>query len=244
MKILIFGGTAEARVLADRLDEMGHDVTTSLAGRTQDPLIPSGKVRRGGFGGVDLLRDYIVAEGVELVIDDTHPYSTQMSGRIAEVMASSEVPFLRLTRPEWQKPDGAEWVEEKSISEAIADLPQGAIVLVTTGHKELDGIDQRQDCQFYVRVMEKPDWAPGENAKIIFERPPYQLHSELSLLREFKITHMISKNAGGDQTWAKIEAAAQMGIPVYMVRRPALPEVTKEVGSVEAALEWVQERTS
>lgn len=244
MKILIFGGTAEARVLADKLDGLGHDVTTSLAGRTKEPLIPSGSVRRGGFGGVDLLRDYIVAEAVELVIDDTHPYSTQMSGRIAEVMANSEIPFLRLNRPPWKQPEGADWVEKASITEAIKTLPEGATVLLTTGHKELEPLDGRPDCQFYVRLMEKPDWTPGDNATIIFERPPYELHSELSLIREFKITHMITKNAGGDQTLPKIEAAAQLGVAVSMVRRPPLPEVAHEVSSVDAALKWIQELTS
>lgn len=244
MKILIFGGTAEARVLADKLDEMGHEVISSLAGRTTEPLIPQGTVRRGGFGGADLLRDYIVSEAIELVIDDTHPYSTQMSGRIAEVMANSEIPFLRLNRPLWKQPEGAEWVEKASITEAIETLPEGAIALVTTGHKELDAINARTDCTFYVRLMEKSDWTPGDNAKIIFERPPYALHSELSLLREFKITHMVTKNAGGDQTLPKIEAAAEMGVTAFMVRRPQLPAVAHEVTSVEAALNWIQERTS
>ena len=42
MKILILGGTGEARELAARLVALGHEVTTSLAGRTQ---------RAGAAGG-------------------------------------------------------------------------------------------------------------------------------------------------------------------------------------------------
>ena len=46
MKILILGGTEEARQLAAQLTKMGHAVTTSLAGRTSDPLLPAVRRRR------------------------------------------------------------------------------------------------------------------------------------------------------------------------------------------------------
>ena len=51
-KILILGGTGDARALAERLVALGHDVTTSLAGRTQSPLLPAGRLRVGKFGGI------------------------------------------------------------------------------------------------------------------------------------------------------------------------------------------------
>ncbi|CAA9282847.1 MAG: Precorrin-6A reductase, partial [uncultured Actinomycetospora sp.] len=52
-RILVLGGTAEARELASRLSARGFPVTTSLAGRTRHPRLPAGGVRSGGFGGVD-----------------------------------------------------------------------------------------------------------------------------------------------------------------------------------------------
>ncbi|UXN73734.1 precorrin-6A/cobalt-precorrin-6A reductase [Devosia sp. A8/3-2] len=61
MKILIPGGTAEAQELADRLVAMGHDVITSLAGRTQDPKLPKGDIRMGKFGGIPGLCAYLRA---------------------------------------------------------------------------------------------------------------------------------------------------------------------------------------
>ena len=50
-KILILGGTKEAAELAAELTAAGHDVTTSLAGRTAEPEPVAGKVRIGGFSG-------------------------------------------------------------------------------------------------------------------------------------------------------------------------------------------------
>ncbi len=77
MKVLILGGTAEARSLAQALDERGIDVLSSLAGRVARPRLPVGDVRIGGFGGVAGLRS--VALGFDAVVDATHPFSAQIS---------------------------------------------------------------------------------------------------------------------------------------------------------------------
>jgi len=62
MKILILGGTGEARELAGRLVGRGHTVMTSLAGRTTSPMLPEGELRVGKFGGIPGL-DRVVATG-------------------------------------------------------------------------------------------------------------------------------------------------------------------------------------
>lgn len=241
MKILIFGGTGEARELATELVALGHEVTTSLAGRTITPLKPAGDMRVGGFGGVDSLREYFTAEGFDWVIDATHPYAAAMSTQLVEAVRPGPVKFLRLLRPAWED---TEWTDVPDISAAIDGLPDGARVLVTTGHKGLDVLATRADCQFFVRLIERPEVPPAANATIIIERPPYDVHGELSLMREYGITHLLTKNAGGDQTRAKIDAAAQLGVTILMVRRPDLPAVDNEVASVDAALDVLQEAGS
>lgn len=52
MKVLLLGGTGEARELAGLLTGAGIDVVSSLAGRTSYARVPVGEVRVGGFGGV------------------------------------------------------------------------------------------------------------------------------------------------------------------------------------------------
>ena len=51
MKVLLLGGTGEARELAGLLAEAGIEVVSSLAGRTTNARLPAGEVRSGGFGG-------------------------------------------------------------------------------------------------------------------------------------------------------------------------------------------------
>ncbi|HYO41175.1 MAG TPA: precorrin-6A/cobalt-precorrin-6A reductase, partial [Nocardioidaceae bacterium] len=70
MRLLILGGTREARELASRLVEAGVDVTSSLAGRVARPRLPVGAVRVGGFGGVAGLRAALV--DYDVVVDATH----------------------------------------------------------------------------------------------------------------------------------------------------------------------------
>jgi precorrin-6A/cobalt-precorrin-6A reductase len=73
-RILILGGTAEARALAAAL--AGRNdliVTLSLAGRTVRPMKQPVPVRRGGFGGADGLASYLRTESVDLLVDATHP---------------------------------------------------------------------------------------------------------------------------------------------------------------------------
>ncbi|MBU2073478.1 MAG: precorrin-6A/cobalt-precorrin-6A reductase, partial [Actinobacteria bacterium] len=49
MRVLLLGGTAEARELAAALVADGLAVETSLAGRVARPRLPVGQVRIGGF---------------------------------------------------------------------------------------------------------------------------------------------------------------------------------------------------
>jgi precorrin-6A/cobalt-precorrin-6A reductase len=74
------------------------------------------------------------------------------------------------------------------------------------------------------------------HAELLVSRPPYDLDGEKALLRRHGITHLVSKNSGGDQTAAKLEAARQMGVDVIMITRPTYGPAL-EVASVEQAVE-------
>ena len=73
------------------------------------------------------------------------------------------------------------------------------------------------------------------------ERGPFSLQSERSLLQEYKIGAIVSKNSGGDATYAKIIAARELGITVVMVQRPPVPEGEK-VADVKSVLAWLEKR--
>ena len=104
MRILLLGGTSEARALAARLHP-DIDVISSLAGRVPDPALPVGEVRIGGFGGVDGMRRWLADNAVDAVVDATHPYAATITAHAAAVCAELALPHLVLARPAWPPGD-------------------------------------------------------------------------------------------------------------------------------------------
>ena len=235
MKILILGGTAEARQLANRLVAVGHDVITSLAGRTQDPILPEGGLRMGPFGGIPGLCAYLRAARIERLVDATHPYAGLISINAVAASKATGVRLVRFMRPAWEPQPGQAWTHVASVQEAADALPPGADVLLTTGHTGLDTFLERGDCHLHVRVIEPPAFDMPRHADLVISRPPYRLDDEIALLRRHGITHVVTKNSGGEQTVAKLEAARRLGVVVIMIARPVYGPAL-EVASVEAAL--------
>ncbi|WP_297104002.1 cobalt-precorrin-6A reductase [uncultured Devosia sp.] len=235
MKILILGGTTEARQLAERLVALGHDVVTSLAGRTQDPILPKGKLRMGPFGGIPGLSAYLRAAGIDQLVDATHPFAGQISINAVAAAQANGVPLVRVMRPAWEPAPGQQWLIVGSAREAADALPHYAKVLLTTGHAGLDIFLERQECQFFIRVIEAPEMPLPRHAELIVSRPPYLFADEIALMRRHGITHLVSKNSGGTQAAAKLEAARQLDVRVVMIERPIYGPA-HEVDSVEAAV--------
>jgi precorrin-6A/cobalt-precorrin-6A reductase len=223
MKILILGGTEEARQLANQLSKMGHDVTTSLAGRTGDPLLPAGTVRMGGFGGGEALGNFIIAERFDRLVDATHPYAEEIKRNAVKAAELAGLKLVRLTRPAWNEPQYAFWKHVASAEEAAASLPKGARALLTVGSSKLDVYLKRTDCSFVVRSIEPPEKELPVNATSLIGRPPFFFNGEYEMMQEQGITHLICKNSGGAQTEAKLQAALRLRLPVFMIARPQLP---------------------
>ena len=235
MKILILGGTAEARELANRLVGLEHEVITSLAGRTQDPILPQGGLRMGRFGGIPGLAAYLRAAGIDRLVDATHPYAGQMSINAVAAAQAINLPLVRYMRPAWLAEPGDNWILVETPAEAAASLPPNADVLLTTGHMGLEHFLERDDCQFVVRLIETPTLDIPNHAKLLQTRPPYALADEVALMKREGITHLVTKNSGGAQTAAKLSAARQLGVKVIMIARPVYGPAL-EVASVDDAI--------
>lgn len=238
MKILILGGTEEARQLAGELVARGHAVTTSLAGRTSQPLALPGEVRSGPFGGAEALADYLRKQSFERLVDAGHPFAAQMAANAVAAATLAGIPLVRLHRPPWREPPRAHWLHAADAEAAAALLPPGARALLTVGHTRLDAYFRRDDCSFVVRSIEPPSQKLPATAQSLLARPPFYIGGETALLQQEAITHLVTKNAGGVQTEAKLRAAQQLGIPVIMIARPTLPEAHEAptVGRALAAL--------
>jgi precorrin-6A/cobalt-precorrin-6A reductase len=242
-RVLILGGTGEAAQLAAQAVALpGVEVITSMAGRVRHPVAPAGRMRIGGFGGVAGLIDYVRQQHVELLIDATHAFATQMSHHVATVAQVCGLPHLMLVRPPWEPVSGDYWLAVESIAAAVAALPGIARrVFLTIGRQELAAFAPLQGLWFLMRMIDPPlPDTPVPSGTLILERGPFTPEGERQLLQTYAIEAMVSKNSGGDATYAKIIAARELGLPVVMVQRPPMPP-GEQVADVEHAMAWLRQ---
>jgi precorrin-6A/cobalt-precorrin-6A reductase len=216
--ILILGGTKEAAELAKQRVAEGHDVTTSLAGRTREPLPLDGKVRIGGFGGVEGLAHYLTENRIEQVIDCTHPFARNISAHAVTACALAAVPLDIRTRKPWDQVSGDLWTVVPSLEVAARELKPGSNVLLALGKQHLAPFANRPDCHFFIRMVDPPD-APlslGPH-EIIIGKPSARWQDEADLMTQLKVDTIICRNSGGDGAYAKIVAARELQLPVIIL---------------------------
>jgi precorrin-6A/cobalt-precorrin-6A reductase len=223
--MLILGGTAEARALVALLaQDPRFEPVSSLAGRTTAPLMPQGRVRVGGFGGVDGLAAYVRTEGIALIADATHPFAARISAHAHAAAARCDIAYLRLERPAWSREPGDDWRNVNGAAEAALALEPGARALVTIGRQVLAPFAARANVEVLARMIEAPETPLPPHMHILIARPPFTLEGERALIAEHRISVLVTKNSGGSQTRAKLDAAREAGLPVIMIARPAKPD--------------------
>ncbi|WP_433472644.1 cobalt-precorrin-6A reductase [Spirillospora sp. CA-142024] len=237
-RVLILGGTAEARALAARLTDV--HVVSSLAGRVSDPRLPVGEVHIGGFGGADGLATWLSEHRIDRLVDATHPFAERMSASAARASDLAGVPLLALRRPGWDEEDGDTWQRVPSLGAAAEALPVGARVFLTTGRRSIPLFADRADAWFLARSVDPPEPPVPPNVRVLLARGPYTVDGERALIREHRLDVLVTKDSGGAMTRAKLTAAREAGIPVVMVERPRLPDGVRTTDDVGAAAAWAQ----
>lgn len=244
-RILILGGTTEARDLAGRLaGRTGLEVTLSLAGRTAAPVRQPVPVRVGGFGGAEGLARHLAEQRIDLLVDATHPYAARISANAAAAAQIAGVPLLALRRPAWEAVEGDLWTlveSAQAAAAAIGDAPRR--VFLALGRQELGPFEAAPQHAYLVRSVDpvEPPLAVPD-ATYLLDRGPFREEDEAALLAKHRIDAIVAKNSGGSATYGKIAAARRLSIEVVLIRRPDLPpaNAVASVAEAEAAVDhWL-----
>ncbi len=242
-RVLLLGGTGEAAMLARAIVERFGEriaLTTSLAGRTEQPMPIPGDVRIGGFGGVAGLIAYLRTHDIDLLIDATHPFAKQISAHARLACEAVGVGRLMLLRPAWQRHRLDRWIDVADLAGAAAIVSKiGRRAWLTVGASDLGAFSDVTDVRFLVRLIRAPVAPlPLRLHEVLVGRGPFNLVEEQHVLQRHAIDVLVCKASGGAATEAKLIAAREASLPVIMVRRPPA-EPGDRVMSVEAALAWL-----
>jgi precorrin-6A/cobalt-precorrin-6A reductase len=170
---------------------------------------------------VDGLISFVQTEKIAIVIDATHPFAARISTNAEAACEQLGVPLIAFARTPWARQAADYWHAVPNTESAAAYVAKTAgRVFLAIGRQQLDAFAACSNAWFLIRAIDPPDVSLPANTKFLLERGPFQIEHELQLLRDHAIDYIVSKNSGGQATYAKIEAAGLLGIPVVMVDRP------------------------
>ena len=243
MRVLLLGGTAEARHIAYALTrENGITLTVSLARPERIPFKYGWPVRIGGWGGYEAYRHYLENEGIDAVIDATHPFADKMGHRTAQAVSELGIEAIRFMRPAWMPSSVDKWTFLNSAEEAADYIPEGCTVFLATGRRDLLAFENLAPRRVVCRIKEAPEEPiPLQNAEYHVQRKEVSVDQEIALLEKFNIDWVVTRNSGGQGSWPKLEAARTLGLPVAMIRRPPPVDMLK-INSVAETLNWIRRR--
>ena len=153
--------------MAERLAKRADlDIVVSLAGRTKSPAPQPVPVRSGGFGGVAGLAEYLRKEGIDVLIDATHPYADIISANATEAARQSGVPLIALRRAPWRAFAGDRWSEATDIADALRRLGERPRrIFVTLGRTELAPLTTAPQHFYLIRSIDRVRaWHRGDHA--------------------------------------------------------------------------------
>ncbi|MEE9389530.1 MAG: cobalt-precorrin-6A reductase [Paracoccaceae bacterium] len=238
--LLLLAGTGQARVIAQRLAAADIPSIATLAGVTREPARLAIKTVTGGFGGAAGFEQFLRQHKISAILDATHPFADAISHRSQKIAAQKGLPYKQVLRPAWVPGAGDCWTMIASEIHAAEHIPTGATVFLATGRQTLPRFDNLSGRHLICRQIDPPDGPfPFENGQFLVGRPPFSVADEIALFERLEIDWLVVKNAGGQASYTKLAAAATLGIPVAMIKRPKQPQGTP-VQTIKEALAWVE----
>lgn len=230
-RLLVFGGTTEARELLELLASQPVWVHLCIATPYGGQLLKLGANQTADVGrkSADEMAELLKAERFDAVIDATHPYAREVTQNIQEACRRTQTPCLRLLREE-NKAGKCGCIEVSSAEKAaqLLDTLPG-VALVTTGSKELEAFTAVRGYQerLFVRVLPTPQvlqhcrelgFSPKQ---CIAMQGPFSQALNEALLHQIGAKYLITKESG----WAggfpeKAAAARSAGAQLIVIRRP------------------------
>lgn len=253
-KILIFGGTAEGRSIAECLNRNEIPHTVSVATEYGEEVLghPEYTEIRQGRLSVPEMEELMREGGYAAVVDATHPYAVEVSKNVRTACKETGLIYLRYLRPDKkEKSNPADQMTQKGIEagkritvdstlEAARYLEtQQGIIFLTTGSKELRIFTEEisDKSRLFARVLPSAEVVAScrslglTGKQICAMQGPFSEEMNRAMLQQTQASFLVSKDTGITGGFPEKERAAQaLGVSMVVIRRP------EEVGLDWAAL--------
>lgn len=232
--IIVLGGTAEGREIAALLGRRGFKVLLTVVSDYGAALAPpesSVEVLAGKLEQTELA-ELISNRGIRVIIDATHPYAKVATDNSLKAALETKVPYLRFERkPAADSIEGPGIYRVKTYEEAAETaMSLGNNVFLTIGSKNLEPfVKKSNDTNKRVVARVLPDAGVIQQClnlgllpkDIIAVQGPFSLEMNVAWMREYRADVLVTKDSGRvGGTDTKLEAAAQLELPVVVITRP------------------------
>lgn len=250
MRILLFAGTSEGRMLAEFLGNLSIVSFVSTAteyGTECVEEIPNIRIITGRMDE-EAICGFIRKHQIELVIDATHPFARLVTENIKNACSRSEAGYIRCLRDE--SSTGGDHSYENmvlvdSVAEAVEYLKtREGRIFISTGSKELKLYTEIENYKerCFARVLSTKESVEEsvelgfKGAHLIAMQGPFSKELNIAMLKDTDADYFVTKEsgkAGGFEE--KLEAAKETGVTLVVIGRPA------ETGhSVEETKKYLQ----
>lgn len=236
--ILILGGTTEGRLAVRVADAAGSPYWYSTRGELQQIDCKHGTHISGAMDEAAMAA-FCLEHGIRLLVDAAHPFASELHRTVAAVAESLDLPVVRVERvypvmpgsdqPVMPGSDPASLIWCDDYSDAVKRLEADGIarLLALTGVQTIGKLRpfwSRHDCMFRIlrreESLEKAEREGFPKDRLVY----YEDEDDATLIARLKPQAILTKESGESGGFTgKLEAAQAAGIPVYVVRRPALP---------------------
>ncbi|WP_196009345.1 cobalt-precorrin-5B (C(1))-methyltransferase CbiD, partial [Parabacteroides distasonis] len=227
--ILILGGTTEGRVAVRVADEAAATYYYSTKGTLQSIECAHG-IRLTGAMNAEEMECFCRDHAIKLLIDAAHPFAQVLHQTIEKVSKCLQIPVIRYERRYPPRDEDLIWCD--SYADAIHQMENKGIqrLLALSGVNTLAPLRPYwRSHTTWFRILEREESLslaekqgfPQE--RLVFYR---EGEDELKLLEQLHPDAILTKESGFSGYFTdKVNAARQFGIPVFVVKRPALPEI-------------------
>ena len=224
--ILILGGTTEGRLAVRVADAAGSPYWYSTRGELQQIECKHGTHISGALDETAMAA-FCREHGIRLLVDAAHPFAEELHRTVAAVAESLDLPVVRVERTYDAEDEDILWCDD--YADAIRRLEADGItrLLALTGVQTIAKLRpywEKHDCWFRIlhrdESLEKAAQQGFPKERLVY----YEEDDEAALIARLRPQAILTKESGESGGFSKKLAAARVaGIPLYAVRRPALP---------------------